>query len=191
MALVVSNGLTTEQMTANIVFAAAAREHKLAARQVDGTQQVNPAQYDGIMAYLSRCPLLVQPLTRPEEEPVARHEEPQAASAVIADIAAGFYATASATGNNDFDFWKVTEGRRPGYRFVKRVLGGGDTKYPRLVDISQQQQFAALRAILREGIEQAADQYADNQERCKKCGAHLTDDDSRAARMGPVCRGER
>jgi hypothetical protein len=173
---------------------AAMRYHRLAARMVDGEHPLTLGQADGIMRHLSGCPVRPTP-----EENMARHDayrldaehERHMAGAVIADIAAGFYATQSATGNNDLDFWKVTEGRKPGMRFVKRVIGGGDTKYPRLVDISQQQQLAALRAILREGIEKASDQYAVNQERCKKCGSHLTDDDSRAARMGPVCRGER
>lgn len=184
-------GLELARQVAKI---AAGRQHKLAAYLTDGEHPLTPGQAIGIARHLSTCPVRPTP-----EENVARHEayeadaghERHAAGDVIADIAAGFYATASATGNNDLDFWKVTEGRKPGVRFVKRVIGGGDQKYPRLVEISQQQQLAALRAILREGIEQAAEEYAVNQERCKKCGIHLTDDDSRAARMGPVCRGER
>jgi len=174
-----STGMT---LARKVHEAAAGKVHHLAAYLVDGEHPLTEKAYAAIMQNLARCPVRPTP-----EESVACHE----AGAVIADIAAGFYATPSATGNNDLDFWKVTEGRKPGMRFVKRVVGGGDQKCPKLVDISQQQQFAALRAILREGIAKASDQYADNQGRCKKCGIHLTDDDSRAARMGPVCRGER
>lgn len=182
------------ELARRVAKAASLRHHKLSPHMVDGKRPITAGQAEGIMRHLSGCPVRPTP-----EENVARHEayqaeaehERHAAGAVIADIAAGFYATPSATGNNDLDFWKVTEGRKPGIRFVKRVIGGGEEKCPKLVEISQQQQLAALRAILREGIETAADKYADNQERCKKCGIHLTDDVSRAARMGPVCRGER
>jgi len=183
--------MTTSQKVAAL---AATKYHKLPAWMVAEDYHLTDAQAEQITAYLGRCPDKPTP-----EENVARHEAHQAeqetqrraAGAVIADITAGFYATPSATGSNDYDFWKVTEGRRPGVRFVKRVVGGGDEKYPRLIEISNREQLAALRAILRAGIAEAADTYAVNQERCKKCGSHLTDEASRAARMGPVCRGER
>jgi len=182
------------------------KQHSLAAYLVDGKHEIAPGQYQGIMAYLNRCPeragaeVTVTGADRYFDERAAASPayrealsaaQSEVQQAVIADIIAGFYATPSRTGANDLDFWKVTEGRKPGIRFVKRVIGGGDERNPRLVDISRTEQFTALRAILREGIERAADQYADNQQRCKKCGAHLTDEASRAARMGPTCRGER
>ena len=177
-----------------VARAAAGRVHKLSPYLVNGEHEITPAQYRGIMNHLLRCPERPTP-----EENVARHQAYRAeeeharhaAGPVIADIAGGFYATPSRTGANDLDFWKVTEGKKPGMRFVKRVIGGGDTKYPRLVEISRSEGFTALNAILRAGIAESADAYADNQERCKKCGIHLTDDESRTARMGPVCRGDR
>jgi hypothetical protein len=186
--------MSATELSRRVAELAATREHKLAAWMVNGTYELKPAQAEGIMRHLSGCPVRPTP-----EENVARHEAYQAetghqrhaAGAVIADITAGFYATPNRTGTNDLDFWKITEGRKPGIRFVKRVIGGGDERNPRLVDISRTEQFTALRAILREGIERAADQYADNQQRCKRCGTHLTDEASRAARMGPTCRGER
>jgi hypothetical protein len=204
-------GILEEKMTEmtlaeEIAQAAAGRVHALAAYLVDGKHQIAAGQYQGIMAYLLRCPErgdAERTMTGAdryfEGRATASSEYRDALSgahvetqqAVIADIPGGFYATESATGNNDFDFWKVIEGKRDGYRFAKRVIGGGDQKYPKLVDISNQQQLAALRAILREGIEKAAEQYAVNQQRCMKCGIHLTDETSRAARMGPTCRGER
>lgn len=173
---------------------ASGRQHRIAAYMTDGKHPLTVGQANAIMRHLSGCPARPTP-----EENMARHEAYEAeeahrlhaAGAVIADIAAGFYATPSLTGNNDLDFWKVTEGRKAGVRFVKRVIGGGDQKCPRLVEISNPEQRKALGAILRAGIDEAADIYADNEDRCKKCGIHLTDDESRAARMGPVCRGDR
>jgi hypothetical protein len=138
------------------------------------------------MRNLERCPDL--PCQQTTEENVTSQPAEAAPRPVIADIPAGFFATPSRTGHNDFDFWKVTEGRKPGYRFVKRVIGGGDLKYPRLEPVSKTEQMAALGAILRTGIEKSREDYADNQRRCMRCGLHLTDEESRAARMGPVCR---
>jgi len=186
MALVVGTDMTGQAMSEKIAATAAHKNHKLAAFLVDGRKPVNPAQYDGIMRYLARCADL--PGQRTSEENMTPQAPAQEPPAVIADIPGGFYATPSRTGNNDLDFWKVTEGRKEGVRFAKRVVGGGDTKYPRLVELSRQEQKAALGAILRTGISKAREDYADNQERCMKCGLHLTDEESRAYRMGRVCR---
>jgi hypothetical protein len=208
MGLILGTSKSSEEMAGEIARLAAGKQHRLAAYLVDGRHHVNPAQYDGILRHLSRCPDLEEastPMAPPtgaeryfaqRGEASSEYREAHAAAlgrahAVISDIPQGFYATPCRTGNNDLDFWKVTEGRKPGVRFAKRVIGGGDTKYPRLVEISQQEQRAALGAILRTGIDKAGKDYADNQERCKKCGIHLTDDESRSARMGPVCRGDR
>jgi Family of unknown function (DUF6011) len=182
-------GLALAEMVAGV---AVGKQHRLAPYLVDGKHVLTPGQAEGIMRHLKGCP----DLSVVKEEDMGRARTRADAEAAcpsdhIADIAAGFYATPSRTGNNDLDFWKVTEGRKPGVRFAKRVIGGGDAKYPRLVEISQPEQRTALGAILRTGISKSADAYADNQERCKKCGIHLTDDMSRAARMGPVCRGDR
>jgi len=186
MALVVGTDMTGQAMSEKIAATAAHKDHKLAAFLVDGRKPVNPAQYDGIMRYLARCADL--PGQRTSEENMTPQAPAQEPPAVIADIPGGFYATPSRTGSNDLDFWKVTEGRKPGVRFVKRVIGGGDTKYPRLVEASRPEQFLALNAILQAGISKAREAYADNQERCMKCGLHLTDAESRAFRMGRVCR---
>jgi len=108
----------------------------------------------------------------------------------FADIPEGFYATPSRTGNNDLDFWKVTRSAKTGFTRAKRVIGGGTDKYPKAVDISQGEQVEAMRAILRAGTEQSGALYADNEERCMDCGIHLTNDESRRARRGPVCRNK-
>lgn len=192
MALVVSTDMTPQAMTERVAATAAHKDHKLARYLVDGQHPVNPAQYDGIMRHLRGCPDLPRQRTAEENMAPSTAAQPaQESPAVIADILAGFYATPSRTGSNDLDFWKVTEGRKPGIRFVKRVIGGGDTKYPHLVDVSRPEQFLALNAILQAGIGKAREEYADNEERCMRCGAQLTDNESRTARMGPVCRGDR
>lgn len=182
---------TRQDLSQTVREVAATRVHKLAPFLVSGEHEISPAQFYGLMRHLRGCPVRPTP-----EENMARHDAEEAhklhaAGAVIADITAGFYATPSLTGSNDLDFWKVTEGRNPGIRFVKRVIGGGDTKYPHLVEISRTQQFTALSAILRAGIDEAREEYADKETRCMKCGAQLTDDESRARRMGPKCRGDR
>lgn len=178
-------------MARKIAEEAGRRVHRLAPYLVDGTHAVSQAAFDSTMAYLSRCPLTGA--IREEDMGRARTGQDVAAAGlrpVITDIGAGFYATPGRTGNNDLDFWKVRVSRK-GYRSVARVIGGGSEQQPRLVEITNPEQRKALGAILRAGIDAAADAYADNEQRCKKCGIHLTDDDSRAARMGPKCRGDR
>lgn len=187
--------LTQEQMAQEIAAAAARKHHNLAAYLVDGCARVQPAQFDSIMRYLARCRDLAGNESTRETmiRHIPVHAERQAQSApreTFADIAAGFYATPSRTGNNDLDFWKVLVGKT-GFRSVKRVIGGGSDKYPRLIEITRPEMGRALGAILRTGIQQAANEYARNEKRCKKCGIQLTDDESRAAGMGPVCRGDR
>jgi hypothetical protein len=193
MALILGSDLNGQQLAEKIAALAAGKQHRLQAFQVDGRHPVTPAAADGIIRYLSRCPDL-DSAARSEDAGRARTAaDARALGAagrrpVISDIEAGFYATSSATGNNDLDFWKVLVTN--GFRRVKRVIGGGDLKYPVLVEISGDQQKRALGVILRAGISKAREDYADNQSRCMKCGAQLTDDESRATGMGPVCRGK-
>lgn len=100
-------------------------------------------------------------------------------------IAPGYYATNSATGNNDFDFWYIKAGRKPGFRFVKRVIGGQGP-----IQIKASEALKALDAIIAEGVDKCGDRFADEMERCRDCGLPLTDETSRAARRGPICRNK-
>lgn len=103
-------------------------------------------------------------------------------------IVQGYYATKSATGNNDLDFWFVRvpeDGKWQGMRFVSRVLGGRGTQR-----IRNGEQMAALRAILEAGTEAAGMLFAQELGRCRKCGRDLTDDTSRQLGIGPVCRAQ-
>jgi hypothetical protein len=97
-------------------------------------------------------------------------------------VTGGYYATVSATGNNDYDFWYVKEGQKPGYRFVKRYIGGSGP-----IRISGGEAIRALQTILAEGVEKCGLRFADEHQRCWKCGLPLTDELSRSRRQGPVC----
>lgn len=93
----------------------------------------------------------------------------------------GYYATISATGNNDLDFWRVSR-NDAGRIKVQRVIGGhADTPVNRTVG------HAALTAILAAGTEAAGKRYADELERCMHCTLTLTDDASRALGKGQDC----
>jgi hypothetical protein len=105
---------------------------------------------------------------------------------IAAQVPAGWYATPSATGNNDYDFWQVdkpSEGKWSGRTFVSRVLGGHDNLPVRGRDAA-----VVLIAILREGTCQAMTTYGLKIGRCGKCNRTLTDKLSREIGIGPVCR---
>lgn len=216
MGLVLGTDMSPEQMAREVARIAAGRQHRLAPYLVDGQHAINPAQYDGIMRHLLGCPEKAADQQMAENFGQARtgadryfegradasaeyrgHLDAARSATVfretVNDVPAGFFATPSRTGANDLDFWKVTvvkDGPWKGYRKVKRVVGGGDERLPRLIDVSKQEQKLALGAILRTGIARAQEDYADNQERCMKCGRQLTDDVSRARRMGDTCAGK-
>jgi hypothetical protein len=102
------------------------------------------------------------------------------------DVPAGHYATRSATGNNDLDFWRVdrpTEGRWAGRTFVKRVIGGKADSPVRGATA-----LAALKAILANDIGRSRVLYGREIGRCWKCNRHLTDEVSRSLGIGPDCR---
>lgn len=113
----------------------------------------------------------------------SEREEPR----TVTLVPGGYYATESLTGNNDLDFWYVTEGtRNPNIRFVKRIIGGrgGPER------IARSTSLAALAAIVAEGIDKCGDRFADELGRCRDCGLPLTDETSRRERRGPVCRSK-
>jgi hypothetical protein len=102
------------------------------------------------------------------------------------DVPAGHYATASLTGNNDLDFWRVDrpeQGRHAGRTFVKRVIGGRPES-----PVHGSTRYAALEAIVAAGIDEAGFRYAKELGRCRRCNRHLTDELSRSLGIGPDCR---
>ena len=83
------------------------------------------------------------------------------------DVPAGHYATASRTGNNDLDFFRVdrpTEGRWAGYTFVKRVIGGHEDQR-----LDRTQSALALEAIAAAGPAAAGRLYGQEVGRCCRC----------------------
>lgn len=98
-------------------------------------------------------------------------------------IPQGYYATATgANGENDIEFWFVKEGRKHGYRFVKRIIGGQGP-----IQIHTSEALRALDAIIAEGVDKCGDRFADEMKACRKCNIHLTRKASRVLRYGPEC----
>jgi hypothetical protein len=117
----------------------------------------------------------------PVKEPEERKPFPR--------VPAGHYATPSATGNNDLDFWRVDvpeDGRWKGYQFVKRVIGGRPS-----VAVKGSTARAALEAIIANGIDKSGVLYGQTIGRCRFCNRHLTDEVSRQFGAGPDCRAAR
>jgi hypothetical protein len=103
----------------------------------------------------------------------------------LAYVPEGHYATPSATGNNDLDFWRVdrpTEGRWAGRVFVKRVIGGRADQAVRGAEA-----IDALRAICADHPHHAMVLYGQEVGRCGRCNRHLTDEASRQRGLGPDC----
>jgi uncharacterized protein DUF6011 len=102
------------------------------------------------------------------------------------DVPDGYYATASRSGRNDLDFWKVErprEGKWAGRTFVRRVIGGKPD-----ANTTNMQARLALLAIREAGTKAAALLYATELGLCSACNRHLTDEESRRLGIGPVCR---
>lgn len=97
------------------------------------------------------------------------------------DVAAGLYAIESPTGLAFYGVDRPTSGRWVGYTFVRRVIGG-DRDAP----VRGRAAAAVLAAIADDP--DAGRRYGREIGRCYRCNRTLTDDESRAAGIGPVCR---
>ena len=116
-------------------------------------------------------------------------EAAEAEKPLLTTVPEGYFATASATGNNDLDFWRVQEvpfvtfGSAMHAVQVQRVIGGHpDTPVRRATA------EAALRAIEAATPYVAGLTYANEIGRCMKCNRHLTDEVSRSYGLGETCR---
>lgn len=101
------------------------------------------------------------------------------------DVPEGRYAVATEDGAaNELAFYKVdrpTEGRWAGYVFVKRQVGGHD-------DTAVKGKAAqTVLAKIAEDVKGASLTYGREIGRCGVCGTTLTNDESRARGIGPVC----
>jgi len=116
-----------------------------------------------------------------------RSQQPRQAANFKA-IPQGYYATRKEHGIN-FWFVRVPDdgGKWDGYRFVRRIVGGGSSP----IAIHQPEQLAALHAILEAGVDAAGNLFADEMEQCKWCRKPLTRKASRELRCGSTCAGNR
>lgn len=101
------------------------------------------------------------------------------------EVPAGRYAVDTEDGAvNALAFYKVdrpTEGRWAGYVFVKLMVSDSEER------LSRATQTAVLAKIAAVGAEAAAARYGHELGRCGMCDRTLTNDESRARGIGPVC----
>ena len=95
----------------------------------------------------------------------------------------GFYAVPTeGTEANDLLFVRVAE--RPTGEVRLYQIVGGKTDLP----LTAERGRRVLARIDAAGADEAGKTYADEIGRCWRCGRHLTDEESRAAGIGPDCR---
>lgn len=100
------------------------------------------------------------------------------------EVPAGRYAVEV---NDTLAFIKVErpeEGRWAGYTFVTRQLSDD------FVRVSRQQAAVLLEAVRAAGFEEAMTRYGRELGVCGECGRTLTNEESREAGIGPVCRAK-
>lgn len=126
--------------------------------------------------------------TQPAHKAVEREDTfgPSVSDLPRADIVpAGRYAIDTNDGaHNDIAFYRVDrpdEGRWAGYVFVKLLVGGDEQRIP----------FAAAKGVMLRiaevGAEAASARYGREIGKCGICGITLTNDESRARGIGPIC----
>jgi hypothetical protein len=125
--------------------------------------------------YHTICP--AQPV-----QPAAREYQPRENHQPLPDVPAGRYAIEVEGVLKFYHVDKPTDGRWTGYTFVS--VRASDTKYPvRGMD----QKRAVLNAIIAAGVQQATERFGRELGICGICGRSLTDDESRARGIGPIC----
>lgn len=119
--------------------------------------------------------------------PVAQAEaEPaKATGPTLRDLAEpladkGYYALRDQENPGKIHYYRIT--RRKGY--VKVQEQASDELWP----VDYRRALAVVKALLDSGVEAAQHLYADTLEKCYRCGRTLTDETSRALRIGPECR---
>lgn len=94
----------------------------------------------------------------------------------------GYYALRDQENPGKIHYYRIT--RRKGY--VKVQEQASDELYP----VEYRRSLAVVKALLDSGVEAAQHLYADTLEKCYRCGRTLTDETSRALRIGPDCRAK-
>lgn len=98
------------------------------------------------------------------------------------DIPAGRYAVTGEDGTTDFYHVQYGKNRWEGKLFVKLHVAGREDTNLRVANA-----ITVLEKIRRDGPREAAVRYGHAIGRCSCCGRELTNEDSRAAGIGPVC----
>ena len=114
-----------------------------------------------------------------------KHDVAQRQQAGAEGVPAGRYALDTQVhAVNGTAFYKVDRpetGRWAGYVFVKQIIGSDEQK------LSMKQGRAILARIAAVGAEAASARYGHEIGECGICGRQLTNDESRARGIGPVC----
>lgn len=97
------------------------------------------------------------------------------------EVPAGRYALDSDHGVKFYHVQKPVDGKWAGYVFVH--VQAGDDLFP----IKNRESRAAILKEIAENPQAAMIRYGREIGRCGHCGRTLTDDDSRAAGIGPIC----
>lgn len=118
-----------------------------------------------------------------------RPTQPNAAGSG-ADIPEGRYAVTGSDGETDFFLVQKPErGRWAGYTFVKKLIAcGGFGNEFRKVRVNRETREKVLRQINQAGVREAMLRFGREVGACGHCGRNLTNDESRALGIGPVCR---
>jgi hypothetical protein len=130
----------------------------------------------------------VAPSRRPETSAWTTWRELAAPLAAMGGQHGARFAVASATGNNDLDFWVVSTwtSRNNGREMfgLKRYIGG---QGPVIVRMDPGAMVKVAQAIHAAGPDESMRLFGRELGQCGHCGRDLTDEASRAAGIGPVC----
>lgn len=125
-------------------------------------------------------------MQRDEAKPLKKRDRQPNGQNTRNEVPAGRYAVRNDEGV--VKFYKVdrpTEGRWKGYTFV--AAQASDDLHPIR---GRQAREAVLASIVKAGVEASMALYGRELGKCGHCGRTLTDEESRAYGIGPVCRGK-
>jgi hypothetical protein len=120
-------------------------------------------------------------MSLPNKPAAAPTPKGQNMPAHLADVPAGRYAVGIKGVLGFYHVQTPTEGRWAGYTFVKQQAS--DDLHP----VKGERKYEVLRTIAATGPETASKRYGLELGKCGVCGRTLTDADSRAKGIGPVC----
>jgi hypothetical protein len=89
--------------------------------------------------------------------------------------------------DNDLAFWWISKHERSGRYYLRQIIGGRGAVDTRL---SPQAMITIAKKILAAGAYEAMILFGQSIGRCGHCGRMLTNQESREAGIGPICRGK-